>query len=93
MTLADMLRPFRLLEIQQRLINQQQDLIANQQRLLDDQQHQHRRVHLDYLREMRGLVAGWLLHLEQPELDLRHDLAELDQVLGHKVAELEEHVL
>ncbi len=79
-------RAFRILEWQQALIVSQQQLIHAQQQELH-------RVHLDYTREMEGIVAGWLINLEQPEIDVRHDLAELSRTLSNRAAQLEEHVV
>lgn len=75
------------------LLEQQQRLISAQQQLIEDQNQRLQRLHLEHLREMRGLVAGWLIHHEQPEVDLREDLAALDRTLDHQAAVLEEHVV
>ena len=84
--IRSILRAFRLLEQQQHLINAQQ-------RLIEDQNQRLQRLHLEHLREMRGLVAGWLIHHEQPEIDLREDLVALDRCLDNQAAWLEEHVV
>lgn len=75
------------------LVQQQHLLLAAQQKLISDQQQELHRLHLDYTREMRGIVCSWLIHLEQPELDMRDDLVHLETVLGNSVASLEEHVV
>lgn len=75
------------------LINAQAQLIQAQQQIIASQEQQLHAVHLEHLRDMRGIVSAWLLNLEQPEIDLRHDLAELDQDLSRRAAILEEHVL
>ena len=90
MTLTQTLR--RLLDTQ-RLLAKQHALIQSQQRLIDELLTDNHRVRLHAIREMHGMVSGWLLSLEQPEIDVRHDLAELDQALCHQIAKLEEHVL
>ena len=90
MTLAQTLR--RVLDTQ-RLLTKQHALIQSQQRLIDELLTDNHRVRLQAIREMHGMVSGWLLSLEQPEIDVRHDLAELDLVLCHQIARLEEHVL
>ena len=82
----------RLLDTQ-RLLTQQQALIHAQNLLIDELQADNRRTRLQAIREMQGMVSGWLLSIEQPEIDVRHDLAELDLVLCHQIARLEEHVL
>ena len=86
MTLTHLLFPYRLLARQQRLIRYQA-------RLIDRQQDEIHRAHLDYAREMQGLVCAWLLSIETPETDLRHELADLERTLGNRIAELEEHVI
>ena len=75
-----------LLERATNLIRLQADMIENLQTELNS-------THLEYLREIQGIVSGWLLHTDQPELDIRGDLAEFDTVLGHRIAMHEEHVL
>jgi hypothetical protein len=76
-----------------RLLEQQQALIMAQQALILDHQHELRRVHLEHVREMEGIVCGWLIHCDQPEIDIRHDLCQLSTTLAHRAAALEEHVL
>lgn len=76
-----------------RLIHEQQELIQAQSRLIRDLNRQLQRSHLDSLRGLRGVVGAWILHIEQPEIDLRDDLHDLDTYLSHQEATLEEHVL
>lgn len=57
-------------------------------------QHAHiQMLQLEHHRDMRGLICGWLISIDQPEVDIRDDLAELDRELGHRIAALEEHVV
>lgn len=83
----------RYLIASQAIFEDQQTLLRTQARLIADRQDEIRRLKLEHAREMRGLVGGWLLHLESPEIDMRHELAELDMSLAHRAAALEEHVL
>lgn len=69
------------------------DLIAEQQRILQYQQEEMNRQRLAYIQEMHALVSAWILSIEQPEIDLRADLVELEATLGNQVAKIEEHVL
>jgi hypothetical protein len=76
-----------------RLISKQTALIEAQNMLIEDLQHDLRHAKLDHLKEMHGVIGAWIINLEQPELDVRRDLAELDRTLGHQVAVLEEHIV
>ena len=87
MTLMRLLARFR------RLTRHQADLIDRQAARLDELNADLDRVHLHYTREMQGIVSAWLIALERPEVDLRHDLAEFERALGNRIASLEEHVL
>lgn len=71
----------------------QDELIEAQQKVIDLQREELERVHLEYTREMQGVVCAWLIGLERPEVDLREDLAAFDTALAHRIALLEEHVL
>lgn len=86
MTLGTILRFTRVMKDAREVI----DLMTQRIDQLEDDL---RRTHLEYNREMRALVCSWLISLETPETDMRHDLAQLDNALGNRVAELEEHVL
>ena len=76
-----------------KLLRQQNDLLLEQAEIIEQQLEELRAIHLEYNREMQGLVAAWLINLECPELDVRHDLANLERAVGNRIAELEEHVL
>ena len=90
MTLRHRLR--RHLNYQQ-LLDDQQEIIDAQTRLLNRLNDILQRERLEHSHEMRGLVAAWLIHLETPEIEMRDELADLEQVLAHQAARLEEHVL
>lgn len=76
-----------------RLLRRQQHLLTEQARLIGDQTDEIRRLHLEHARELRGVVCGWIISLERPEVDLREDLFALDRKLANQVAQLEEHIL
>jgi hypothetical protein len=75
------------------LLHIQNNLIIAQRSLIDQQREQLHRQALDHTRELQGLVAGWLIHCDTPETDLRPELAELERDLCGQIARLEEHVL
>lgn len=75
------------------LIRAQNNLIAAQRALIESQRQQLHRQALNHTRELQGLVAGWLIHCDTPETDLRPELAELERDLCCQIARLEEHVL
>ena len=68
-------------------------LVRAQSQLIADQQNEIRRLQLEHAREMRGLIGGWIVHIEAPEIDMRPELAELDRALAERAAALEEHVV
>lgn len=84
-----MIRTLRLL----RLLRDQHDLIRKQRSLIELQEHLLQRVHLDYNRELQSVVVGWILSHEQPEIDLSHDLSQLDRDIADRISQLEEHVV
>ena len=71
----------------------QAGVIEQQERLIDDQTRELRRMTLNHARDMQGIVAGWLIHHEQPELDVRDALADFERDLSAQIAVLEEHVV
>jgi hypothetical protein len=75
------------------LIGKQQRLILTQAQMIADQHQQLRAMQLEHARELQGMVSGWLINLEQPEVDVREDLSELEADLANSIAALEEHVL
>ena len=86
MTLTSLAVRLSILRDREQLIRHQSKLI----RLLKEQRNVQQ---LNHTRELQGLVSAWLICLEKPELDMRDDLAALEQALGERVAVLEEHVL
>jgi hypothetical protein len=75
------------------LLHVQNNLILAQRALISQQREQLNRQALEHTRELQGLVAGWLIHCDTPETDLRPELAELEHDLCVQIARLEEHVL
>jgi hypothetical protein len=68
-------------------------LVRDQQKLIADQTRELRRAQLEHMREVQGLVSGWLIAIERPEVDMRPELVELERMLGTQIAVLEEHVV
>ena len=68
-------------------------LIRMQRQLISDYQDEIRRLNLEHVRNVHGLIVAWLLSLEQPEVDMRESLAAMDTALSHQIAQLEEHCL
>lgn len=92
MTLANRIRN----KVQAPLWLEQRRLINDQRRLIDyllAEREQLRLQNLETLREKHGIVAGWLLSLEQPEADIRDDLWATLRALGEQVAVMEEHIV
>ena len=75
------------------ILEAQQNLIQSQQKLIEDQNHELRRLHLEHVREMHGVVSSWRIHMETPEIDLRDEVDALAATLGERAAILEEHVV
>lgn len=75
------------------LIAWQAAIIEQQQQLIADQTHTIRRMTLDHARDMQGMVSGWLIHIERPEMDVRDALAEMEADLTRRIAVLEEYVV
>jgi hypothetical protein len=75
------------------LLERAANLIRLQANVIENLEAELNRTHLEYLREIQGIVSGWLIHTDQPELDIRGDLAEFDSLLGHRIAMHEEHVV
>jgi HAMP domain-containing protein len=75
-----------IIQLQHRLIGAQREKIAAQK-------DQIQRMRLEHTREIQGVVCGWLISCETPEIDMRDELVQLETALGHQIAKLEEHVL
>lgn len=81
---------------QKAVITEQREVIQQQRVLIDTLirtgSESLNRVSLAHLLEMEGVVAGWLLHCEHPEIDPREGLLAALQRLSDQRATLEEHV-
>jgi hypothetical protein len=77
----------------QKLLDRHEALALAQNQLIADLIEDGRQQRLKHVRDMHGLTLGWLLSMERPEVDLRHEVIEMERVLGNQVAALEEHVL
>ncbi len=82
----DMLLSGRILRLQQNTIRIQQQRINMLETDLAEK-------NLQYLREMEGFCAAFLLSLEEPEIDIRDELSSLLQAFSEHIAVTEEHVL
>ena len=84
---------------QQKLISAQQAELKEVHELLTDiaraSSYEMYRMRLSHIREIEGIIAGWLISLERPEDDdgLRLELAELESKLKYQIAKIEEHFL
>ena len=80
-----------------RLLRSQRRLIALQDELIDLQREELRTIKLEHslahVSDMQGIVAAWLLNIEQPDIDVRSDLGEFYDELGFRKAALQEHIL
>ena len=76
-----------------RLLITQDKLIAAQARVIDQQQRQLDRIRLDHFREVNALVEGWLIHHEQPDIDMRPELQKFNRDLSDRIAALEELIV
>ncbi len=94
MTLIRRVRTFidnaRLADEQWQLIQAQRELI---QSLKDTHATETNALELEHNREMQGMICGWLISLEKPEVDMRETLVALEYALGDKIASIEEHLL
>lgn len=71
----------------------QQDLIRAQSKLIRLLKQQRNEMALHQTRELHELVGAFLICLETPEIDVRDELAAMEQALGERLAVLEEHIL
>ena len=94
MTLTRRVRSFidqkRLIDHQWKLLSLAGRKLIEQEEAIDDRI---AALKLEHFREVQGMAAAWLISLEQPELDIRDDLAALERKLGIQIAKLEEHIL
>lgn len=75
------------------VIGKQQKLIRDLVNEIERLEREKNSLILESAREVQGMMCGWLLNLEQPELDVRDELIAAEADLGLKIAILEEHVL
>ena len=80
------LAPWKLLFIQNKLI-------TAQARMIEQQNDQLNRIRLDHFREVNALVEGWLIHHDQPEIDMRPELMLFNLDLSDRIAQLEELIV
>jgi hypothetical protein len=80
------LTPWRLLVAQHRLIDAQQTVMEWQAAELN-------RIRLEHFREVHGIVDAWLVHHDQPEVDMRPELLSFSTQLGDRIAAIEELIL
>ena len=80
------LAPWKLLFIQNKLI-------TAQARMIEQQNDQLNRIRLDHFREVNALVEGWLIHHDQPEIDMRPELMMFNLDLSDRIAQLEELIV
>lgn len=80
------LAPWKLLFIQNKLI-------TAQARMIEQQNDQLNRIRLDHFREVNALVEGWLIHHDQPEIDMRPELMRFNLDLSDRIAQLEELIV
>ncbi len=75
------------------LIKTQQQTIRIQQQRIELLEQQLAEKNLQYLREMEGFCAAFLLSLESPDIDIRDELSALLTAFSEHIAVTEEHVL
>ena len=93
MTLTTLTRTLRSLRRATRILTYQEALIESQRALIKNLEEQNDQLVLEHGREMLGLISGWLIHCERPEVDMRDELAEFADRLSGQIARLEEHIV
>lgn len=76
-----------------RLLERHEALASAQELLIMDLLDEITRLKIDHARDMHGVVLGWLLSMERPEVDLRPEVVAMERQLGNQLAVLEEHNL
>ena len=76
-----------------RLLAAQQKLIVAQTTVIDWQAAELNRIRLAHFREINGLVDAWLVHHDQPEIDMRPGLLAFSTDLADRIAAIEELIL
>lgn len=92
MTLATLARRLLAPEVRS-LLNTSAVLIESQANLILRQHAQMQAMEVEHYRELRGMIGGWLLSMETPEIDVRDDLATLDRELADRISLIEEHLV
>jgi hypothetical protein len=77
----------------QKLLDRHEALGATQNTLIAELLDENRQLKIDHARDMHGVVLGWLLSMERPEVDLREEVVAMERALGNTLATLEEHIL
>ena len=88
-----LIRRIRRLARADQLLDRHEQLGEAQNRLIADLIAENRQLRVNHARDMHGVVLGWLLSMERPEVDLRDEIAAMERSLGNQLAVLEEHVL
>src|SRR3546814_15137720 len=63
---------------------EQHELLGSACRLIVAQREELNELRLEHAREIHGMVCGWLNNLETTEVDVRHDLVQLEADLGQQ---------
>jgi DNA repair exonuclease SbcCD ATPase subunit len=78
------------------IIVQQQEDIEELEAALEefkDKEESINALKLEHLRQMEGMASAWLINLEDPDTEVRDQIAQLAQTLAEDIARIEEHVL
>ncbi len=90
--MTTLIRRVRRLARANQTIERHEALAAAHDLLIHDLLDEIRQLKLDHTRGMHGIVLGWLLSMERPEVDLRDEVVAMERSLGDTLAVLEEHV-
>ena len=93
MTLATLARFLLTPSDTRRLLRKCAVVMESQADLILKQHDRLQRIELEHYHELRGLVSGWRISIETPEIDLRDDLERLDNDLADRIAAIEEHLV
>jgi hypothetical protein len=83
----------RTISEQQELLCQAARIIVSQQEDIEQLERERDSLKLEHMRTMQGMAAGWLIHIEKPEIDLRDEIAHLERTLAESIAVIEEHLV
>jgi len=87
------LSSLRLFALQDRLIRNQTALLTYHESERVRLEAELNRIRLNHFREINALVEGWLIHHEQPEMDMRPELLQFNADLNDRIAVLEELIV